>query len=105
MKRANSGLRILAMERVGGDKVFYGIIAVAKDSPIDSVAQLRGRSFAFGNDQSTIGRYLSQQFLRSHGIYASDLSRFDYLERHDKVGTAVGAVEPRPTGRRLGVSA
>ncbi len=90
-KRANSGLRILAMERVRGDKVFYGIIAVAKDSPISSVQQLRGKSFAFGNDQSTIGRFLSQLYLRNHGIYSADLSRFEYLGRHDTVGTAVGA--------------
>ena len=90
-KKANSGLRILAMERVNGDKVFYGIIAVAKDNPIASVNELRGKSFAFGNDQSTIGRYLSQQFLRNNGIYSADLSRYDYLGRHDAVGTAVGA--------------
>ena len=90
-KRANSGLRILAMERVRGDKVFYGIIAVAKDSPINSMEDLHGRSFAFGNDQSTIGRYLSQLYLRNHGILSANLSRFDYLGRHDKVGTAVGA--------------
>ena len=31
------------------------------------------------------------QFLRSHDIYSADLSRYDYLERHDKVGTSVGA--------------
>jgi phosphonate transport system substrate-binding protein len=90
-KKANSGLRILAMERVNGDKVFYGIIAVAKDNPIASVNELRGKSFAFGNDQSTIGRYLSQQFLRNNGIFSTDLSRYEYLGRHDAVGTAVGA--------------
>ncbi|MCP3870378.1 MAG: PhnD/SsuA/transferrin family substrate-binding protein [Gammaproteobacteria bacterium] len=90
-KRTNPYLRILALESTGGEKVFYGIICVAKDSPITDLKQLTGKSFAFGDEMSTIGRYLSQKYLVSHGIHSSNLSRFAYLDRHDKVGTAVGA--------------
>jgi phosphonate transport system substrate-binding protein len=90
-KQTNPELRILAMERENGEKVFYGIICVTEDSSIHSVQDLKNKSFAFGSEKSTIGRYLSQLYLREHGVFATDLTRYDYLGRHDKVGGAVGA--------------
>ena len=90
-KRMNQNIDILAVENVNNSKVFYGIIAVAKDSPIKSIQELRGKSFAFGSEVSTIGRFLSQLELEQAGIHAGDLSKYEYLGRHDKVGTAVGA--------------
>ncbi len=90
-KRQAPGLSVLAMESKKGAKVFYGIIAVHRDSPLQSVADLRGKSFAFGSDSSTIGRYLSQLHLSENGVRASDLSSYEYLGRHDKVGEAVAA--------------
>jgi phosphonate transport system substrate-binding protein len=92
-KERQRRLSILAMESKNGAKTFNGIICVAMDSDIDSVAELRGRSFAFGNEQSTIGRYLSQLHLVESGIRAQDLSGYEYLGRHDKVGIAVGRGE------------
>jgi len=90
-KRANDGLRIIAVEKKNNSKVFYGIIAVHADSDIENVSQLAGRSFAFGDEGSTIGRFLSQLYLEKNGIHAGDLSKYEYLGRHDRVGTAVGA--------------
>lgn len=92
-KDKNSGISILAMDSKKGQKTFNGIIAVAEDSNIRSASQLKGRSFAFGNEQSTIGRYLSQLYLRENGVHAGDLSKYKYLGRHDKVGIAVGRGE------------
>lgn len=88
-KERNPELRILSVESEKGTKVFYGIICVAEESPIRAVEDLRGKSFAFGDSRSTIGRYLSQNLLIRHGIGAKDLAAYSYLERHDKVGTAV----------------
>ncbi len=90
-KGINPNLRILALESKHGTKVFRGIICVRKDSEVQRIADLRGKSFAFGNPRSTIGRYLSQQYLAEHGISSSDLAHYQYLGRHDKVGMAVGA--------------
>ncbi len=90
-KRMNEDINILAVENVKGSKVFYGVIAVGEDSPIQSIKELKGKSFAFGDEGSTIGRFLSQLELEQSGIRAGDLSRYEYLGRHDKVGTAVGA--------------
>ncbi len=89
-KREAPGLSVLAMESNKGKKRFNGVVSVHRDSEIQEVAELRGRSFAFGDESSTIGRYLSQLHLMQHGIMASDLGSYDYLGRHDIVGTSVG---------------
>ena len=90
-KNDEPGLKILAMENQKGQKIFKGIICIREDSPIKSIKDLKGKSFAFGNSRSTIGRYLSQNYMMSEGIYADDLIDFSYLGRHDTVGTAVNA--------------
>jgi len=89
-KQQEPDLSILATENNEGGKIFYGIICVHKDSDIQDVSQLKGRSFAFGDENSTIGRYLSQLYLLKHGIAAKDLAEYSYLGRHDMVGSAVG---------------
>jgi len=85
----NADISILAIEQNKGKKTFNGIIAIHKDSPIKMVSELKGKSFAFGNKYSTIGRYLSQSYLLSNGIKASDLSSYKYLGSHKKTGDAV----------------
>lgn len=89
-KEQNPDLNILAMESKGGAKRFNGIIAVHRDSPYQSLADLSGQSFAFGSELSTIGRYLAQASLLEAGISSADLDSFEYLGRHDLVGEAVG---------------
>lgn len=90
-KRMNSDINIIAVEKRNNSKVSYGIIAVHQDSPITNISDLEGKSFAFGDEGSTIGRFLSQLELVQADILGVDLSRYEYLGRHDKVGTAVGA--------------
>ncbi len=89
-KQRMPAIRLLAMELVNNKPRFRGVIIVPRQSSITTLAQLRNKSFAFGNANSTIGRYLSQAMLIKAGIYAKDLSHFDYLGRHDKVAYAVG---------------
>ena len=89
-KEQNAGIQIIAMETKNGAKTFNGIIAVHTESTITDLSDLKGRSFAFGDKLSTIGRYLSQAELLNAGISASDLKTYEYLGRHDKVGAAVG---------------
>ena len=85
----NPQIEILAAENKKGKKTFKGVIIVKQDSSIHSLADLKGKRFAFGNKNSTIGRYLSQRYLAKHGIYAKDLATYRYLGRHDKVGSLV----------------
>lgn len=82
-------IQLLAMELKGGKKSFKGMIVVRQDSPIRELTDLRGRSFAFGDRNSTIGRYLAQDKLLAAKIKAEDLSYHAYLGRHDRVFRAV----------------
>lgn len=90
-KKAQPGLSILAMESQKGKKTFKGIICTHLNSNIQTMKDLKGKRFAFGSMKSTIGRYLSQNYMMSHGIFARDLAEYAYLGRHDIVGTAVSA--------------
>lgn len=83
------GIELLAMESKNGERQFYGIICVPAESPVTEIEHLAGRTFAFGDSNSTIGRYLSQAHLLDNGIAESDLAAYEYLDRHDRVGAAV----------------
>jgi phosphonate transport system substrate-binding protein len=88
-KAREPGIRLLAMEHENHQKIFKGVIIVAKQSPIHSIADLRGKTFAFGDPNSTIGRYLVQRLLVENNIYERDLKSWAYLDRHDQVAAAV----------------
>jgi len=88
-KKRSPGINLVAMELEGGDKRFQGIIAVPQASTIQSLQELKGKKFAFGDQNSTIGRYLVQAELVKAGIHARDLASFKYLGRHDTVARAV----------------
>ncbi len=92
-KEKSADIEILAMEAVKGKKTFHGVICVQNDSDIRTLPDLIGKSFAFGNELSTIGRYLAQSQLLEAGIKGDQLKRYDFLGRHDRVGTAVGNKE------------
>ncbi len=82
-------ISLLAVESNRGGMMFDGIICVREDSPIKDIRELEGKLFAFGDPNSTIGRYLSQLYLMRHGITADNLGYYEYLGRHDIVGEAV----------------
>ena len=90
VKERNAGIEIVAMESKKGTKRSKGIIAVHRDSEIVSLSGLTQQSFAFGDELSTIGRYLSQCHLIDAGVTSKELSGYEYLGRHDRVGSAVG---------------
>ncbi len=91
--RDNPGLHLLAVETKKGKTTFSGVIAVHPKSEIKTIADLKGKRFAFGDEMSTIGRYLAQHELVKHGIFKRDLAGHEYLGRHDRVGIAVASRE------------
>ena len=90
-KESDHSIEILAVETIKGKRVFNGVIVVGAKSPLKSIADLRGKSFAFGDEESTIGRYLAQLYLLRNHIRSGDLGSYEYLGRHDAVGAAVGS--------------
>lgn len=88
----NKGIRLLCMEHKKGKKRFNGVfIARQDDTSISTLQNVKGKSFAFGDKNSTIGRYLSQAELVEANIMATDLKEYVYLGRHDKVAFSVAA--------------
>ena len=90
-KKENPNLTILLKESLKGKQLIRGIIAVHRDSLIQTIRGLRGKRFAFGSKTSTTGRYLAQYHLQKNGIYAKDFQIYNYLGRHDNVGIAVAS--------------
>lgn len=88
-KQRNSKIRLLVKEEQKGKNFFNGVFIVKKTSTIKSLIDLKNKSFAFGDYQSTVGRYLAQNEMLKVGLKAEDLSRFEYLGRHDKVALSV----------------
>lgn len=86
-KQRDPKVELLAAERE--DSRNSGLIVVRENSPFKTLADLTGKRFAFGDQQSTIGRYLSQAELLQVGIKGSDLAAFKFLDRHDNVFKAV----------------
>lgn len=90
-KQANPGLQLLAMENSHGGVSFEGLIVVRDDSEVKSVEELKGRSFAFVSERSTLGRFFPQAYLAEAGISAADLRHYGYVGHHEAVGLAVSA--------------
>src|SRR5262249_3781627 len=77
-KEQAPGISIIAVEEVGEQTNFNGILFVRANSGISSLEQLKGKSFAFGDRSSTIGRFLPQVALVESGIHAKDLNKYSY---------------------------
>jgi phosphonate transport system substrate-binding protein len=88
-KDKNPDIQLLAMENNFGRKYFNGVIFVKKDSPIQTLADVKGKMMAFGSKDSTTGRYLAQAVLKNEGITGADLAGYDYLGQHDAVALSV----------------
>lgn len=88
-EQLNPDVQLLAMELRNGLKRFNGLIIAHKDSNIQNLQDLKERTFAFGDENSTIGRFLAQSLLVENNINAESLTSFDYLGRHDRVAKAV----------------
>lgn len=83
-------LNPIAMPYVRGSLSYYGIVFVKADSPIKTLQDLKGHTFAFGDPTSTTGYLLPRHLLESSGIPLDSLKR--YYNAGD-ANTVVKAVE------------
>jgi len=72
-----------------GKPSFYGVVVVKKGSGISSISALKGRTFAFGDRESTLTHVVPLYMLMEAGVQLSDLKQYAFVGSHDNVALNV----------------
>ena len=81
--------RILGRQAIEGKPVFQGKIIARKDSAINSLADLVGKRFAFGDPNSTMSHLVPRYMLIEAGITEKNLADYKFLGNHINVALGV----------------
>jgi phosphonate transport system substrate-binding protein len=88
--REKFGFEALAMPRVRGSHLYQSYLIVNKDGPIQTLADLRGRTFAFTDTESNTGKLVPTYWLRLEGEQPEDFfAKTIYTYSHDNSIMAV----------------
>jgi phosphonate transport system substrate-binding protein len=71
------------------DREFHSLFVTQADSPIKSLADLMGRSFAFGDVNSTSGHLMPEYFMRRNSVDPEVIKNGIYTGGHDATLLAV----------------
>ena len=80
---------ILARLEVGGKSTFKGVIFVLNTSDVQTLSGLRGKRFAFGERESTMGYIVPMHMLLKEGISLKDLETYEFITNHNNVALSV----------------
>ncbi len=72
-----------------GKPYYHGIIIVRQDSPIRKLEDIKGKSFAFGQEWSTASHILPEYYLMKANIRLKEMKEYSFLRHHDSVVNAV----------------
>ncbi len=79
------GLLLLAAPVVKGEQVYYSNLIVSAESPFQTLADLRGKTFAFTDPQSNTGSISPKTQLTKMGVTPKDFfSSTSYTHAHDR---------------------
>lgn len=81
--------RLLARQAIGGNPVFHAKIFVRADSPIHTLADLRGKRFAFGEPNSTMSHLVPRYMLWQAGVAVEQLASTRFVGDHENVALGV----------------
>ncbi len=88
--RDRYNVRLLVMGLNQHNKPEYrGVIFTRKDSPINDLKSLKGKTFAFGNKLSTQGHVIPRKMLEDAGVMLEDLEGFIFSSSHANTASAV----------------
>lgn len=82
-------IELLARLDIQHDSGDQTIIIAKRQNPVTTIADLKGKSFAFGDYQSFGSHFMPRYLLRQHGVSLWDLLAYDYVMGHDNVILAV----------------
>lgn len=80
---------LLTRQEVGGQPFLRGVIIVRTDSRLQSLADLKGKRFAFGDPDSTMSHVIPLYVLENAGVPERALAHHDFLGAHENVALAV----------------
>ena len=80
---------LLARLEVNGKPTFRGAIITTNAAQLTSLADLKGKNFAFGSKHSTMSYLVPRYSLEKAGVYLPDLSSHAFLGNHDNVALSV----------------
>ncbi len=83
------GVEVLVEALREGKPFQHSVIITRNNSGINSVEDIKGRTFAFGDIHSTSSHIVPRGMLLAAGIDIKDLSYYNYLGHHDDVARAV----------------
>ncbi|UCG78765.1 MAG: phosphate/phosphite/phosphonate ABC transporter substrate-binding protein [Nitrospirota bacterium] len=89
--RANKegGVRVLVKALRDGKPFHHSAIIANPDKGIKEIKDIKGRSFAFGDKNSTSSYIVPRSMLNEAGIGLNDLTHYNFLNRQDAVAKAV----------------
>jgi len=106
-ERQNPDAKITPIARFlkSGAGTHKSYIIVPSDSPVQTVAELKGKKFAFGSKDSTASHLMPRSMLVAAGIdIDKDLAGYEYLGSHTNVVKAVAAKTHDAGGLNDGVA-
>jgi phosphonate transport system substrate-binding protein len=71
------------------DRNFHSLFITQPDSSVQSLADLKGHSFAFGDVNSTSGHLMPEYFMRENKVHPDVIARALYTGGHDATLLAV----------------
>jgi phosphonate transport system substrate-binding protein len=89
MANRQYGVEALVKAIVEGKTSYRSVIVAGSDSKMNSVKDIRGNKFAFGDPHSVSGYLAPRIMLLDAGIDLKDLVFYEYLGHHEEVVKAV----------------
>src|SRR3989344_3957961 len=80
---------LLARLETDGNPLFRGYFIVRQDSPLKTLAGLKGKRMAFGDRDSTMSHLVPQYMLEKAGVPLDKLAKYKFLGSHNNVVLAV----------------
>lgn len=76
---------MLARQDINGKPTFMGAIIIPKDSPLNSLKGLKGKRFAFGDPNSTMGHLVPRYMIWEAGVDVKDFAGYSFIDNHHNV--------------------
>jgi len=89
LARSKSDIEAFAVGVSRGSPTYTSVVIVQADSPIRSVSDIRGKTFAYGDQASTSSHLVPRAMLQDAGLVAERDYKAVYVGAHDAVARAV----------------